>query len=208
MARIKGLIFDLDGTIIDKNEDYMMLMLGRVGKELGHHFTLDHARELWYAINAESRGEVIRRWGFNPDEFWKVFEGYEDFEEKLSNTYLHGDTAVLKAIKMPKGIVTHSSYDHAVKLLKKVGMRQYFDPIIACTEDTGYKPSPLPILYCIMGMKLKSEEVIYVGDTLSDMLAAKNAGVKSIYINRSGRPIRARPDHEIDDMAKLLEIIR
>jgi len=207
MAQINGLIFDLDGTIIDNSDDYMELMLRRVGRDLGYDFTLKHAKELWYSINAESRDSVIESWGCNPDKFWTVFNRYENIDEKLKSTYLHEDTAVLKDILLPKGIVTHTSYDHTDKLLKKVGMRQYFDPIVACTEETGYKPSPLPIIYCVVDMKLKPDEVVYIGDTLSDMLAAKNAGVRSVYVNRFNRPIKIKPDYEISRMEMLADII-
>ncbi|WP_231845177.1 HAD family hydrolase [Methanocella paludicola] len=207
MERIKGLIFDLDGTIIDNDDDYMELMLHRVGRDLGYDFNLCHARELWYAIDSESRDNVIKRWGCDPDKFWTVFNRYENIDEKLRSTYLHEDAAILKGLDVPKGIVTHTSYDHTDMLLKMVGMRQYFNPIIACTEDTGYKPSPLPIIYCVVDMKLKPEEVAYVGDTLSDIMAAQNAGVRSIYINRFKRPIRTTPDYEIDSLEKLLDIV-
>jgi phosphoglycolate phosphatase len=207
MAQIKGLIFDLDGTIIDNDDAYMELMLRRVGRDLGYDLTLKHAKELWYSINSESRDSVIEGWGCDPDRFWTVFNKYENIDEKLRNTYLHEDTAILKGIPLPMGIVTHTSYDHTDKLLKKVGMRQYFDPIVACTEDTGYKPSPLPIIYCVVGMKLKPDEVVYIGDTLSDMLAARNAGVKSVYVNRFNRPINIKPDYEISRMEKLADII-
>lgn len=207
MASIKGLIFDLDGTIIDNDDGYMELMLRRVGRDLGHDLTLDHAKELWYAIGADSRDSVIRRWGVDPDAFWTVFNRYEDIGEKLGSTYLHDDAAVLRSVDVPKGIVTHTSYDHTDRLLKKVGMRQYFDPIIACTEDTGYKPSPLPLIYCLLDMGLKPEEAAYVGDTLSDIMAAKNAGMTSIYINRYKRPMRAIPDYEIASLADLKNIL-
>jgi phosphoglycolate phosphatase len=207
MARIKGLIFDLDGTIIDNDERYMELMLKRVGKDLGRDLGIGHARELWYAIDAESRDQVILRWGIDPDKFWTVFNKYENIDEKLTSTYLHDDAAVLKSLDMPLGIVTHTSYDHTDRLLKKVGMRQYFNPIVACTEDTGYKPSPLPIIYCVVDMKLDPEDVAYVGDTLSDMMAAENAGVRSVYINRFGRRIGIKPDHEIKNLAELVDIV-
>jgi|GEM_PF-4045187 len=207
MAQIKGLIFDLDGTIIDNREDYMELMLQKVGRDLGRELTLEHARELWYAINAESRDEVIERWGINPDKFWTIFNKYENIEDKLKSTYLHSDTEVLKGLDLPKGIVTHTSYDHTDKLLKLVGMRPFFNPIISCTEDTGYKPSPLPLIYCVIDMKLGLDEVVYVGDTLSDMMAARNAGIKNVYINRYARPISIRPDYEIRSMEQILDIV-
>jgi phosphoglycolate phosphatase len=207
MTRIKGLIFDLDGTIIDNYEHYMENMLKRVGEEIGHPLSLEHARDLWYSINAGSRDEVISRWGLDPDEFWSVFNKYENLEEKLRSTYLHNDALFLKALNMPKSIVTHTTYDHSDMLLKKVGMREYFNPIISCTEDTGFKPSPLPLIYCVVNMNLRADEVLFVGDTLSDLLAAKDAGIKNVYINRFKRPISIEPDYEIDDLEKILEII-
>ena len=207
MAKIKGLIFDLDGTIIDNNDAYMESMLQRVGHDLGRDLGLTHARELWYSIDAMSRDEVIRRWGIDPDEFWTVFNKYENLDEKLKSTYLHQDTSILKEIPLPKAIVTHTSYEHTDRLLELVGMRKFFHPIVACTEDTGYKPSPLPLIYCVMDMKLDFDSVVYVGDTLSDLLAAKNAHIKSVYINRFNRPISYEPDYEIKDLNKLIDII-
>ncbi|MCD1293461.1 HAD family hydrolase [Methanocella sp. CWC-04] len=208
MSRIKGLIFDLDGTIIDNDERYMELMLSRVGKELGRSLTLDHARQLWYSMNAVSRDEVISRWGLDPDEFWAIFNTFENLQEKLNSTYLHKDAPFLKSIDLPKSIVTHTTYDHTDNLLKLVGMRDLFNPIISCTEDLGFKPSPLPLIHCVVNMKLTVDEVIFVGDTISDMLAAKDAGIKSVYINRFKRPIDYKPDYEIDSLEKIAEIIK
>ncbi len=207
MAQIKGLIFDLDGTIIDNKDDYMELMLNRVGHDIGADLGLKQARELWYPVEVISRDEVIRSWGIDPDKFWTIFNSYERLEEKLKSTYLHDDALILKTIDMPKAIVTHTSYDHTDKLLQLVGMREYFKPIISCTEDTGYKPSPLPLIYCVMEMKLDFDEVVYVGDTLSDALAARNAGIKSVYVNRFHRHLPFKPDYEIETLDKLLEII-
>jgi phosphoglycolate phosphatase len=207
MAKIKGLVFDLDGTIIDNDDGYMELMLKRVGSEIGRDLGLRHAQELWYSIGAMSRDEVIARWDINPDFFWSVFSKYENLDEKLKYTYLHRDALALKKIKVPMGIVTHTSLEHTSKLLEHVGMRPYFDPIIACTEDTGFKPSPLPILYCVMTMKLGFDEVLYVGDTMSDMMAAREAHVKCVYVNRFGRPIAFEPDYEIDSLKKLKDLL-
>jgi phosphoglycolate phosphatase len=208
MAKIKGLVFDLDGTIIDNNDSYMESMLKRVGNEIGHELGLRHAQELWYSIGAMSRDEVIARWGIDPDQFWLAFNKFETLDEKLKNTYIHLDALALKNANVPMGIVTHTSLEHTTRLLELVGMRQYFDPIIACTEDTGYKPSPLPLIYCVMTMKLGFDEVLFVGDTASDMMAAKEAHVKSVYVNRFNRPSLVKADYEIDSLEKLADIIK
>ena len=127
MAKIKGLIFDLDGTIIDNNDVYMESMLKRVGKDIGQDLGLRHAQELWYSIGAMSRDEVIARWGIDPDQFWLAFNKFESLDEKLKNTYIHLDALALKKLNMPMGIVTHTSLEHTTRLLELVGMRSYFD---------------------------------------------------------------------------------
>jgi phosphoglycolate phosphatase len=207
MAKIKGLIFDLDGTIIDNNDVYMESMLKRVGKEIGRDLGLQHAQELWYAIGAMSRDEVIARWGIDPDQFWLAFNKFESLDEKLKNTYIHLDALVLKKVNLPMGIVTHTTLEHTTRLLELVGMRPFFNTIISCNEDTGFKPSPLPLVYCVMNMKLNFDEVLFVGDTASDIMAAKEAHVKSVYINRFNRPMTVKPDYEIDSLEKLADII-
>ena len=207
MTEIKGLIFDLDGTIIDNYDKYLEHMLTCVGDEIGCKFTLKHAKDLWYSIGAESRDEVISGWGVEPDRFWEVFNRFESLEEKLKNTYVYDDALFLKDLDMPKGIVTHTSLEHTQKLLELVDMRECFMSIIACTEETGFKPSPLPIMYCLMEMKIKPEEAIYFGDTISDMMAARYAGVKCAYVNRFNRPIDFSPDYEIDSLEKISGII-
>ena len=208
MAKIRGLIFDLDGTIIDNTDVYMERMLQQVGREVGRDLGLRHARELWYSIGAESRDEVIVRWGLDPDRFWRAFNKYESLEQKLRNTYLHRDALFLKGLKIPKGIVTHTTLDHTTRLLEQVGMGGQFDPIIACTEDTGFKPSPLPIIYCVVAMGLGFDEVLFVGDTASDMLAARDAGVPCAYIDRYDRPLAVKPDFTIDRLEKVLAIVQ
>ena len=197
MSKIKGLIFDLDGTLIDNHDEYKMYMMSSVGRDINFNFGLEHANALWYSIKGDSRDHVIRSWGLDPDEFWSVFNTYEDISKKLKGTYLHKDTAFLREIPFPKAIVTHTTYGHTDELLKLVGMRDLFNPIVSCTEDTGFKPSPLPLIYCVMDLKLDFDEVVYVGDTSSDILAAKHAGIKSVYINRYDRPILVKPDIEI-----------
>lgn len=207
MSVIKGLIFDLDGTLIDNYDKYLEYMLTCVGEEIGCTFTLQHARALWYSIGAESRDEVIESWGVSPDRFWAAFNRHESLPKKLENTFLYKDALSLTHLRLPKGIVTHTSLEHTEQLLRRVGMRDHFHPIIACTEETGYKPSPLPLIYCLLEMKVKPEEAIYVGDTLSDMVAARHAGMKSAYINRFGRRIDFEPDYEIDSLEKISDIL-
>lgn len=207
MSEIKGLIFDLDGTLIDNYDVYLEHMLTCVGDEIGCKFTLRHAKDLWYSIGAESRDAVIQGWGIDPDTFWTAFNKHESLDRKVQNTYVYKDALYLASMRMPKGIVTHTSLEHTSRLLEHVGMREHFNPIVACTEETGFKPSPLPLIYCVMDMKIRPEEAIYVGDTVSDMMAARHAGIQSVYINRFGRPIDFVPDYEISSLEQIAEIV-
>ncbi|RLI51539.1 hypothetical protein DRO61_02225 [Candidatus Bathyarchaeota archaeon] len=60
-------------------------------------------------------------------------------------------------------------------------------------------------------LNVTSENSMFVGDLLrKDIQGAKNAGMKSVWINRTNETItaeRPKPDYEIHNLTELLEIL-
>ena len=57
-----------------------------------------------------------------------------------------------------------------------------FDVLIE-SKSIGYsKPSPMPLYYACSRLKIQPDEAIFVGDTLVDLLAAKNANMRVILV--------------------------
>jgi phosphoglycolate phosphatase-like HAD superfamily hydrolase len=57
-----------------------------------------------------------------------------------------------------------------------------FDVLIESKSIGVSKPSPIPLYYACSRLKIKTNEAIFVGDTLVDLLAAKNAEMKVILV--------------------------
>jgi phosphoglycolate phosphatase-like HAD superfamily hydrolase len=56
---------------------------------------------------------------------------------------------------------------------------EYFSMVMGCEHVKNIKPNPEGILLIIEEMKVKASESIMIGDTNVDILAGKNAGVKT-----------------------------
>jgi phosphoglycolate phosphatase-like HAD superfamily hydrolase len=102
----------------------------------------------------------------------------------------------LKALGMKIAVVTGRPSDEALYTLKEVNglLGEFIESenlIISAGSQysngqlIAEKPSPEPILECIKRMKIAKKESVYVGNSSSDYLAAKEAGVDFIQVGNS-----------------------
>jgi phosphoglycolate phosphatase len=69
-------------------------------------------------------------------------------------------------------------------MLEHLGVRDLFDVVIGADKVKEVKPSP-DMLYSILyssGYDKEKDSVWMIGDSAKDMVSAKNAGVKSIFV--------------------------
>lgn len=69
---------------------------------------------------------------------------------------------------------THKQYE--LDICSK-GIDQYMNTVILAEDTTKHKPDPEPLLKCIENLNVPKEEVIYIGDALSDQQSSINAGI-------------------------------
>ena len=123
---------------------------------------------------------------------------------------IYGDTAeilkLLKANKKTVGIVTSNAKDHVIDVLKRFDLVDYFDVIVGNKEASTPKPSPEPILKALELLRIKDKnKVVYIGDSLNDALAAKNAKIKPILLDRLNE---FRHIEEYEVISSLEDIVR
>jgi phosphoglycolate phosphatase len=61
-------------------------------------------------------------------------------------------------------------------LLEATGLRGFFDLVVAGDTLPRKKPDPLPLLYCAQQFGARPHELLVVGDSANDALAARAAG--------------------------------
>lgn len=165
---IKGIIFDLDGTVVDAVYDWMKI---RMDLDTG-------GKPILAYINDLKEPERSRK--------WKVLEKYE--YEATRNAGLKKGIPefldFLKSKKIKRALVTNNTLKNVDYLLNK--FRLEFDFVL--TRESGlWKPSGAPFLAVMNRFKLKKEECCVVGDSLFDIKAGIDAGITKILVINSGR---------------------
>ncbi|OBT10065.1 phosphoglycolate phosphatase [Vibrio sp. UCD-FRSSP16_10] len=108
-------------------------------------------------------------------------------------------------------IITNKPYQFVPDILSQHGIDDLFVDVLGGDSLPKIKPDPMPLIHLLDKYQLTADEMIMIGDSKNDILAAKNAGVVSValpYGYNHGEPIElANPDHLIDDLSQLLKLL-
>ena len=181
--------FDLDGTLVDVEADYIHDLMGRVGDRLGYGFTERQAETIWHGFDGK-RGGHLRAWGIDPERFWAVFHDEEDPAARANATYLHDDATVVGDLDAPTVLVTHCQRYLTDPVLAALDICDWFDSVVCCTAETGWKPDPRPVRAALSAAGADSGRGILVGDSPQDVGAAWNAGLDAAHVERHGHERR------------------
>jgi phosphoglycolate phosphatase len=205
-------LFDLDGTLVDAEWSYTREVFDRVGDRLGREFTDREAEIVWHGLGG-ARDPQLRAWGISPDEFWPAFHDVEDPQARAEATYLHEDAAELVADlaggDAPVGVVTHCQQFLADPVIDHLDVRDWFDAVVCCTEEVGWKPDPAPVHHTIRALGLDPADPgrgVLAGDGASDIGAAWNAGLDGIHVERHSPERRGQcvlADYRVDAFSAL-----
>ena len=185
--KIRGVIFDMDGTITEPYFDFT-----KVKDEAG--------------IGNVDMLEYLR--GATGAEYERVHAILTKFEEAgVADAKLNRGARKLLTFlarnKIPTALLTRNSRKSVDGVCKKLNLK--FD-IAITREDGPHKPAPEPIWEVARRWGAKPGEVLMVGDYKWDVLCAKNAGALcALLINGGGEPDWARDADYI--ITKLTEVI-
>ena len=182
---LRGVLFDLDGTLIDSAPD----LAGAANRLRADHglepLPLEQLRPM---VGAGARGMVGVAFGVAPGE--SRFESLRDaflahYEAGLLDTThpFDGVEAMLSALEaagIPWGIVTNKATRFTAPIVAGLGLAQRA-AVVVCGDTTPHsKPHPEPLLHAARTMGLAPGSVAYVGDDLRDAQAARAAGMPMV----------------------------
>ena len=86
-------------------------------------------------------------------------------------------------------VLTRNTHAFAMVTLEAAGLLDFFDPNVVLGRDSAKpKPSPDGIHKILSYWGAKADETVMIGDDVNDVLAGKNAGCSSVFIERN-RPL-------------------
>jgi phosphoglycolate phosphatase len=188
--RIRHIIFDLDGTLVDSSLD----ITNALNHALGPHGLPPLTVEKTITLVGEGIGRLIEKvlpegLSQKRDEILSNFLRY--YEEHISD-YSHLYPGVIDTLDMLKGrvlsVVTNKRERLSVKLLEDLGIARHFRSIIGPDTAGEKKPSPRPVLLACERAGVKTEETVMVGDSDIDIRTGKAAGLVTIAVPYGYRP--------------------
>ncbi|MCL5784619.1 MAG: HAD-IA family hydrolase [Patescibacteria group bacterium] len=207
----KAVLFDIDGTLLDAwnfifdavkhtvsehGQPYPSVKLIRkaLGKPLLEFYTI--------ALPAA-----------DPEMLAKTHHQFQQQNFSLIKLFPKAKST-LKRIK-DKGFllaaVSNRSRGSLIRSLKLTGIFKYFDVIVSAEDVVNPKPHQEHLLTALKHLKVKPMNAFIIGDTDKDILAGKNAGVKTIGVTYGflGEEIKKyEPDFVIDDIEGILDIVK
>ena len=220
LTRPDMVLIDLDGTLVDTVPDLhcaVDLMMAEMNMPLRGEARVRQ----WIGNGVERlvRRALIDAVDGEPDEalFHRAYpifmQAYEDNVCTHSRPYpgvLEG-LAFLKAAGYPIGCVTNKAARFTEPLLKALGLYEDFAIVVSGDALPRKKPDPMPLLHAAEFFGVAPERSLMVGDSISDVRAARAAGFGVVCVSygyNHGLDIReAEPDAVIDSLAELQDLL-
>ena len=195
VPKIKGVIFDLDGTLYQMRWYLRPLLTIKIFPHILRLPRFLHERNKFAGLDMGSRPALMIAIGkalaiaekADPDKmiewienqfypsFLNVMPFFRDSRPKIDSTLIR-----LRDANMRMAVL--SDYSLVKERVEKLGLNTSYFDILESSENSGaLKPSPLPFLAIASQWNLSSSEIVVVGDRDdTDGAAARNAGMQFI----------------------------
>lgn len=190
MRPLKGLIFDLDGTLIDSAPD-----LGQaVNLTLQAHglrpLTLDELKPMLGdgMLPMLSRAFTLAGGRISDQvayaRFQEFITHYRTLPPSRDQLYPHAHETLLamKERGIALGLCTNKQEASTLRLLEGLQIRNLFDAIAGGDTYPIHKPHPDHVRMVANEMLIEPRDCVMIGDSSNDVLAAKGAGLHALVI--------------------------
>jgi len=201
---IKGVIFDLDDTLIDTS-DHIAGALKNVFIKNKKYLKVSLKKFL--NVNKTEIANLLKNKNLRINQvgyliWFKMFETlkidsspflinkcFNNFQNYILNhiSLKVGVSEILGFLKtndIKVAVLSNGSFDEKIKKIIAVKIDKKIDVLITSELFKDDKPKPSSLIYLINKLGLKKTEVVYIGDSYKeDILLARNLGIKTIYFN-------------------------
>ncbi len=182
----KGLIFDLDGTLLDSLED-----LANAGNSVlkGNGLKTHPIKSYQYFVGNGLQKLIERIAPQYQNNHHKIVELMAEFKQIYSNSWkeksrLYAGIPELIRVLKERGaqlaVFSNKPHDFTQLIIDEFFEKSMFSIVRGQKERVAKKPDPTGVFLICESLGLAVDDVAFVGDSATDIQTAKNAGMKSI----------------------------
>ena len=216
--KIKLVVFDLDGTLIDSRLD-LAHSVNAMLRNFGRH---ELPTDVIASYVGDGAPTLVRRALGDPQDESFLQEAVHYFltyyrEHKLDNTYVYaGVRESLTAMQSTNGaprklaVLSNKPVNPSRQIVQALGLGDFFVQVYGGNSFHTKKPDPFGAEVLLKENGCAPEEAILVGDSDIDILTARNAGLWSCGVTYGFAPHTLEaspPDVLIDSPSELPKIV-
>ncbi|QLD87211.1 HAD family hydrolase [Natronomonas halophila] len=176
----------------------------------------DHVADICGGVTPDSLRDISATYGVDPEALWDAREHHDErsqFEQFHAGARdIYDDVDVLADLTHPCGVVSNNHHSTVAFVLDHFDLGSHFETYYGrpkTVESLRRKKPNTHYLDRAMA-DLGGEAALYVGDSESDVLAAENAGLDSVFVRREHSrdvDLSVAPTHEIETLAGLPRLL-
>lgn len=212
---IKGIIFDLDGTLLNTitdlnnsvNKTFKLMNVDKVNAEEKTMSEVGHGiKNLIEQIFSDTNVDIDKAYqtflDVYKEEYTKHTKPYEGIKELIDE---------LNNLNIKIGVNSNKNDEYTKHLIELNFNNINLNYVLGKTSNIKTKPDPEGLNYIINKMNLNKNEVIYCGDSPTDVKTASNANIRCISVTwgfRSEEVLRKVNDNIVYKPSEILERIK
>ena len=187
-SRVKGVCFDVDGTLSDTDDEWVSEIESRL-RGMGFLFPAQRARLLarWMVMASETPMNAVYHWldaMSLDDTFARIYERMIlNRKHPPKNFWLMADAReTLESLvgHFPLSVVSARDELTTRGFLEQFSLDGFFHAVATAQTCEHTKPYPQPVLWAAQQMQVPPDTCVMIGDTTVDILAGKSAGAQTI----------------------------
>jgi phosphoglycolate phosphatase len=188
LSKVKALIFDLDGTLIDSERDLvdatnaMLREFGRpalppatISSYIGHGAAKLCASALGPVATAEQQAEALqiflRHYEAHKLDYTRAYPGVPEALQSFSQA------------NIPMAVLTNKPAQMSVQILEGLGIARYFSVVYGGDSFAAKKPDPTGVHKILEQFEVAPSNTFFIGDSEVDVQTARNAGTIAVTVN-------------------------
>ncbi len=215
---VEAVLFDFEGTLVDHQWNRQEAVRETLKSLQSLGFPVSRLRGRKYSLLKKEVIAIASETGQSPDPFLKEIDRiYDQFDEDaLSRWSLRSQVidflTSLKACGIQTGLVTNLGAKVLKVGLITLGLTPLFDIVVSRNDVKQPKPNGEGILLGLHRLGVPTEKALFIGDSLDDIQASKEAGLRVIIIsggeNSRSEILSGAPDFLIQNYGELISCLK